>query len=145
MDTFDDFLEWTPKDWRDFDKDPIDSKIGRAIGDLFAELQKEVDARDDNDYEFNREQGLKLFEAYEFFASKAKEHNGTIDPINLRPHEEVGYLNCSFPVFYLSTVDEKLRFGKILLNTSGFSIDATLDGITHFSMTFPDVFVRKHK
>ena len=140
-----DVLGWTKEDWEEFNDDPIgDNKIGNFVSDVFREMQREIAERDDNDYEFNREQGLKLFAAYEFFESLVKKHGGRIEPINLKPREEVGYLTCYCLLYDLVGI-EIPNFCMAILGASAVDISAMLDSTVCISMTFPDVFVRKKK
>lgn len=138
-------LGWTQEDWEEFNNDPLgDTKIGNFVSEAFREYEREIAERDDNDYEFNREQGLKLFAAFEFFEAYVKGHGGRIDPINLKPREEVGYLTCYCTVFDFFGEDVP-HFCMAILDASAISIDALVDGTVCISMTFPDVFIRKHK
>ena len=136
--------QWTQEDWAEFDADPINSKIGKAVGKLYLKAEREIAARGDDDYEINREQALKLFAAYEFFESYVKMNGGRIKPIVLKPHEEVGHLTC-YSVLYDFVGADIIGFCKNILGASALSINAMLDNTVCISMTFPDVFVRKHK
>ncbi len=113
---------------------------------LFAECmriwEEELAGRNDDDYIFNREQGMRLLDAYEFFLEMAEEHNGSVKPLELRPREEVAYISAVFRVFDLSGM-EIIRFCQLILYASAFGIDSLSDGRVCIELTFPDVFVRK--
>lgn len=138
-------LGWTQKDWEEFNADPIgDNKIGHFVDEVFKKMQREIASRNDDDYEFNREQGLKLFAAYEFFEAYVKVNGGRVEPINLKPREEVGYLTC-YSLLWDFAGKEIQNFCKAILGASAIGISAKLDSTVCISMTFPDVFVRKRK
>lgn len=106
------------------------------------EYERRMAARNDDDYEFNREQGLKLFAAFEFFESYVRQYGGRVEPINLIPREENGGLTCYCTVFDFAGTEIQ-QFCTAILGASALSIDALSDGTVCLSMTFPDVFVRK--
>ena len=113
---------------------------------LFAECmrvwEEELAGRNDDDYVFNREQGMHLLDAYEFFLDLAEKCHGTVKPLELRPREEVAYISATFRVFDLSGM-EIIRFCQVILYASAFGIDSLSDGRVCIELTFPGVFVRK--
>lgn len=114
------------------------------LKDCWEIFQEEMDSRNNDDYEVNPDQMQHLVEAYRFFIKKAHDHNGKIDPFEYNPKELVGHLDTHFYFFELSG-DDLLEFAKIIANASVITIDATLDGVTHISMNFPDVYRKKNK
>ena len=119
-----------------------DDFIRGFFGDVFELAAEEMSRRNNDDYEVDPENMQHLFRAYRFFIKKAHEHNGKIDPFVYNPKEEVGHLDAHFFYFELSG-DDLLGFSEILSHASAVSIDATLDGCTHFSMVFPAVYRKK--
>ena len=114
--------------------------------ELFAEglrlWEEELAGRNDDDYVFNREQGMRLLDAYEFFLEMAEKHNGSVKPLELKPREEIAYISATFWVFDLSGA-EIIRFCQVILYASAFGIDSRTDGRVCIGLTFPDVYVRK--
>ena len=114
--------------------------------ELFAEglrlWEEELAGRNDNDYVFNREQGMRLLDAYEFFLEMAEKYNGSVKPLELKPREEIAYISATFWVFDLSGA-EIIRFCQVILYASAFGLDSLTDGRVCIELTFPDVFVRK--
>ena len=113
--------------------------------ELFAEelrlWEEELAGRND-DYMFNLEQGMRLLDAYEFFLNMAEKHNGSVNPLELKPREEIAYISAVFRVFDLSGT-EFIRFCQVILYASAFGIDSRTDGRVCIGLTFPDVYVRK--
>ena len=114
--------------------------------ELFAEglrlWEEELAGRNDDNYVFNREQGMRLLDAYEFFLEMAEKHNGSVKPLVLKPREEIAYISAVFWVFDLTGM-EIIRFCQAILYASAFGIDSLTDGRVCIELTFPDVFVRK--
>ena len=121
-----------------------DDFIRGFLGDVFELASEELNRRDNADYEIDPDNMQYLVMAYRFFIKKAHDHNGKIDPFVYNPKEEVGHLDAHFYFFELSG-DDLLGFSEILSHASAISIDATLDGVTHFSMNFPSVYRKKQK
>lgn len=113
------------------------------LGDVFQLYEEEMNKRNNADYEINSEQMAYLANAYRFFVKKAHDHNGKIDPFFYNPKEEVGHLDAHFYFFELSGED-LLEFSEILKHFSVITIDATLDGVTHFSINVPNVYRKKN-
>ncbi len=104
--------------------------------------EEELAGRNDDDYVFNREQGMRLLDAYEFFLEMAEKYNGSVKPLELKPWEEIAYISAVFRVFDLTGM-EIIRFCQVILYASAFGIYSLTDGRVCIELTFPDVFVRK--
>ncbi len=104
--------------------------------------EEELAGRNDDDYEFNREQGMRLLDAYEFFLEMTGKYEGSVKPREMKPREEIAYISATFRIFDL-TGPEIIRFCQAILYASAFGIDSLTDGRVCIELTFPAVFVRK--
>ncbi len=142
-------------DWAEIDEEAaypegfteLVEKLGFSSPEaLFAEgvrlWEEELAGRNDDDYEFNREQGMRLLDAYEFFLEMTGKHEGGVKPLELKPREEIAYISAAFRIFDL-TGPEIVRFCQAILYASAFGIDSLTDGRVCIELTFPAVFVRK--
>lgn len=104
--------------------------------------KREMNSRNNDDYEADPTQMQKLIDAYGFFMEIAGTCNGKVELSKLVPREINGGITAYFTVFYLN--GESVRqFCKILQGFSALSIDSLEDGTVCLSFTVPRVF--RHK
>ena len=103
---------------------------------------KVLSLRKDTDYIINQPQMDKLIAVLDFFLDAAKELDGNVEPVNLRPKEEHGGVTATFLVFDL--YDQKIpKFCEVMSACSAITIDTTSEGEVCISCTIPQVFVPK--
>ena len=112
------------------------------LREIWESYETEMRGRDPADYEINREQMGKLIEAYRIFSEIAESCNGTIEPFQIEPVKESGYITLHCTVYYLSG-GEIQKLCTALRNVSALSIDAQIDGTVDMSMVIPKVFQKK--
>lgn len=111
----------------------------KRLGILYNKI---LSLRTDADYIVNQPQMDKLVAVLEFFLDTAKELDGRVDPVKLKPKEEHGGVTATFLVFDL--YDQKvLRFCEVMKACSAITIDTTSEGELCISCTIPQVFVKK--
>lgn len=103
---------------------------------------KVLSFRKDTDYIVNQPQMDKLIAVLEFFLDAAKELDGRVEPVKLKPKEEHGGVTATFLVFDLYE-QKVLRFCEVMKACSAITIDTTSEGDVCISCTVPDVFVHK--
>lgn len=111
----------------------------RRLAIMYNEVMK---LRKDEDYVVNQPQMDKLIKLLEFFLDSAKESEGKVEPVTLRPSEQRGDVTAEFLVFYIYG-DKVKKFCNVLSACSAVSIDAKTTGEICISCTIPDVFVHK--
>lgn len=111
----------------------------KRLGILY---NKVLSLRKDADYIVNQPQMDKLVAVLEFFLDEAKELDGKVEPVQLKPKEEHGGVTATFLVFDLYN-DRVSRFCDVMRGCSAITIDATSKGEVCISCTIPDVFVHK--
>lgn len=109
----------------------------KRLGILY---NKVLSLRKDTDYIINQPQMEKLIAVLEFFLDTAKELDGTVEPVKLKPKKEHGGVTATFLVFDL--YDQKvLRFCEVMKACSAITIDTTSNGEVCISCTIPEVFI----
>lgn len=108
---------------------------------LWESCRKDIDSRDNADYELNAVQFRKLADAYSFFKGVAEDNGGRVERLKLVPREENGGVTAYFTIFYISD-DDIMKFASIAKSMSALSIDATLDNEVCISFTIPHVFYK---
>ena len=111
----------------------------RAAWEIY---QEEMDSRSDDDYEPNEIQMKKLLDAYAFFQRICEKSNGSVEKLELIPHEEYCGITAYFTLFYLYG-DDLAEFSQIVGNMSAICIDAMLDGTVCISFNIPKVYYKK--
>lgn len=111
----------------------------RRLGILY---DKVLSLRKDADYIVNQPQMDKLIAVLEFFIDSAKDLDGKVEPVNLKPREEHGGVTATFLVFDLYA-EKVLRFCDVMRACSAITIDTTSDGEVCISCTVSEVFVHK--
>ena len=104
--------------------------------------EREMESRNNEDYEADPVQMQKLIDAYGFFMEMAATCNGRVNPLRLVPMKVNGGITAYFTVFHLMGDDVK-RFCEIVQGFSALSIDSLVDGTVCLSFTVPKVFRRK--
>lgn len=132
----------------DFDflgEDLTDEELVRKLGMIYEEI---LSQRKDENFVVNKVQMDKLIKVLNFFLKKEKSEtendikdNIRVQPVNLRPKEEHGYVTLSFEVFSLNGNDEVVEFCEVLKNVSAFVINADVEGRLWMEITIPYVFV----
>lgn len=117
--------------------DPEMQELLKAAG----ELDKEIQERDDSEYSLNREQWYALLEAYGFFTKLAERTGGRVEPLDLKPREEIGHIVYTGRVF--EAVDREIQIlCRGLKRASVFMANVEPDGEICIRIAFPGVFVR---
>ena len=111
--------------------------VGRVYDDYLDEL-------DDNDFEINRPQWLKMIKVLWYFTELAKKSNGTVEPCEVQPKIQHGGVTAYFTIVDIKA-DDIPKFCDVLQSTSAITIDATTDGRVCISVSIPHVFVKKTK
>lgn len=116
-----------------------DEEFGRLVGEVYNEY---YDKLDDNDFEINRPQWMKMLRVLGYFFNLAKKSNGAVEPCDVQPKAQHGGVTAYFTVMDLKAEDIP-QFCEMLQNTSAITIDATDDGRICISVSIPHVFVKK--
>lgn len=104
--------------------------------------KKDLDSRDDKDYEMNQTQMKKLFRARSFFVRYAVENGGRVEEMDMSPKQK----NCGVTGYFtfFSPFGEQLdEFKEIMQDISAISIDSLKNGDVCVSVIIPDVFVKR--
>ena len=104
--------------------------------------EREMESRNNSNYEADLVQFQKLIDAYGFFMELAALNNGRVEPLKLVPKEVSGGITAYFTVFYL-TSENIQRFCDVVRDFAALSIDSMNDGSVCISFTIPKVFRRK--
>ena len=111
----------------------------RNVGGLYEHF---LASENDNDYVVNDEHFQHLLDIIEFFADICGKCDGSYEPCELSPKRRSGGVTARFYVLSLNGENIE-RFCELMKYTSAISIDAETDGKVCFSVTVPNVFVKK--
>lgn len=108
----------------------------KLIDTVISLLNEEMATRNEDDYEINNPQWVKLQSAYEYFENISD----CEEPVEIyaSPCSESGGIIAYFDLFYIT--DEEINmFQRIVGNSSAISIEALDNGKVRLSLTIPDV------
>lgn len=124
----------------DFYKDLSDEEFCKMYA---REYLAAIEREDDDDYEINRPQWIKMIQVLDYFHKLAKQSNGTVEPCQVQPKYQHGGVTATFTVMDLQEKDIP-EFCKAIMKTNAITIDATNDSKVCISLSIPYVFRKKN-
>jgi hypothetical protein len=106
-------------------------------------LGEYINTLGDTEFEINQAQYDKFYNAVQFLADIAKECNGKMEPVVLKPFMISGGASATFEIFSLWGDDIK-KLQSILEDITAIDIDIQNDKVC-ISFCVPDMFVEKVK
>ena len=127
----------------EFDEEQLeemtDEEVCQVLGAQYLDY---LESLNDDDFEINRPQWIKMLRVLKYFDDLTKRSNGTLEPCEVMPRIEHGGVTAYFTVLDIKETDIP-SFCEALMQTSAITIDATTDGRVCISVSVPNVFRRK--
>lgn len=112
------------------------------IKELAQKYESVINQRDDSDYQINQKNWTKLISVLDYISTAAAEFGGRLEPINLVPKEQHGYIEAVFDVF--DVYGESLKAFIHALNlVDVFSVEPLESGQIRIGININNVYEKK--